>query len=332
MTRLILGLLFTTFLLILPHSSWISAHVAAILQFILATPVVFWSAWPIWQKGWLSVRNLHLDRFTLMAIGLGLAYGYSFIALIVPEWFFSTLLMNGEVDLHFDWAAIMAVLVSFEQVMEHLAWNKAETILWNAKSSHPSQLKTNDKAAKEQLSTLNIQLSLDAAIPYFVLGVLVLAVLTFVLGLVYAPYPAISWALKSTLSVIMIAGAGMLTLVSPLAVAIGMGRGASTGIMIKNIESLETLARTDMLVIDKSSIIALDQLTVTTVLPVSIMSKDQLLYFAASLELASKHPLARAVVASAQQSQCALVNPTEFCEEKGLGVCGKIDGQFIAVG
>lgn len=330
-----IGLIFTLTLLVFTSNNYlslmnteefISPHLASCLQFILASPVILWSGWPLLQKAWHSLRKLSLDRYALMATSIGLAYGYSIIALIFPTLFPSTMTSNGEVSLYFDLAAIVTEIYLVEQMIEQWAWQQAERKLklsTPTASDEPMQSDEPFPTTQKWVERLNL---------YFIPSIIALAGITFMMWKLIGPYPTTSYSLSSTLAVLMIASPSALLLATPLTLMIAIGQASSAGIFIKNAAALERMAKVDVLVIDKSSIIMLDKLTLQEVIAASGHNSDEILYLAASLENNSSHPLAKTIVTAANHKNIPLVLPTHFHEEDGLGVSGTIDNQFIAVG
>jgi P-type Cu+ transporter len=102
----------------LSHSEWVSGPVARWTQFILSTPVVLWAGWPFFQRGWRSVVTRHLNMFTLIAMGVGAAYLFSAVAMLVPGLFPASYARHGQVDIYFEAAAVITVLVLLGQVLE----------------------------------------------------------------------------------------------------------------------------------------------------------------------------------------------------------------------
>lgn len=98
--------------------NWISKSNIRLLQWILSTPVVFWAGWPFFERAWTSLLNKHTNMFTLISLGVGVAYFYSIIALFFPSSFASTFKHQGEIPLYFETAAVITVLALFGQVLE----------------------------------------------------------------------------------------------------------------------------------------------------------------------------------------------------------------------
>jgi P-type Cu+ transporter len=102
----------------LSHSEWLSGSVSRWTQFILSTPVVLWAGWPFFQRGWRSLVNRHLNMFTLIAMGVGAAYIFSAVAMLFPGIFPASFARHGRVDIYFEAAAVIVVLVLLGQVLE----------------------------------------------------------------------------------------------------------------------------------------------------------------------------------------------------------------------
>jgi Cu+-exporting ATPase len=102
----------------LGHESWVMSDVSRWIQFVLSTPVVLWAAWPFFRRGWRSVVTRHLNMFTLIAIGVGAAFIFSAVAMLVPDLFPRTMQHEGKVAIYFEAAAVIVVLVLLGQVLE----------------------------------------------------------------------------------------------------------------------------------------------------------------------------------------------------------------------
>lgn len=100
------------------HDSWVMSDTSRWIQFVLATPVVLWAGWPFFKRGWRSLITWHLNMFTLITIGVGTAFIYSVVAILVPELFPPTMRPHGVVDVYFEAAAVIVVLVLLGQVLE----------------------------------------------------------------------------------------------------------------------------------------------------------------------------------------------------------------------
>lgn len=183
-----------------------------------------------------------------------------------------------------------------------------------------------------QRSRAPIQRLADLVAAWFVPAVLVVAVVAFVVWLLVGPSPAFSYALLSAVAVLIIACPCALGLATPMSIMVGTGRGAGAGVLIKNAEALEVLERVDTLLIDKTGTLTEGKPKVTDVVSHGDVTEEELLRLAASLERASEHPLAVAVVAAAEERSLSLVTPAEFDSVTGKGVHGRVDGRAVALG
>ena len=185
-----------------------------------------------------------------------------------------------------------------------------------------------------QRSRAPIQRLADAVAAWFVPLVVLIAVVTFIIWALFGPEPRFVYALVNAVAVLIIACPCALGLATPMSVMVGVGRGATAGILIKNAEALETLEKVNTLVFDKTG-------TLTEGKPrlVSLetsgereTNKDELLRLAASLERASEHPLAAAIVATAQERGFELAKVDSFESITGKGVTGRVEGRRVALG
>jgi Cu+-exporting ATPase len=113
----------------LEHQHWLTGDVSRWIQFAFSTPVVVWAGWPFFKRGWRSVVNRHLNMFTLIALGVGAAYGFSAVAMLAPGWFPPALGHGGKVGIYFEAAAVIVVLVLLGQVLELRARSKTGNAL-----------------------------------------------------------------------------------------------------------------------------------------------------------------------------------------------------------
>jgi P-type Cu+ transporter len=183
-----------------------------------------------------------------------------------------------------------------------------------------------------QGSKAPIQRFADKVASIFVPVVMVIAVITFAIWYFAVPNPSFSRALLNFVSVLIIACPCAMGLATPTAVMVGTGLGAEQGILIKGGESLERAGTLTTVVFDKTGTLTRGTPEVTEVLEVSAMGRDEILKMAASLEAASEHPLARAIVAKAGETGMALEEVTDFEAEAGLGASGTVAGKKVLVG
>lgn len=402
--------------------NFIPPHISSWIQLALATPVVLWCGWPLLQRGWISVIQRKLNMFTLIALGIGIAYLYSIFALLFPGFFPPEFRgTNGEVNLYFEAAAVITVLVLMGQVLE-LRGREVTGLALKAllnlapKMTHKinpdgveieilvEQVQMNDLlrvhpgekvpvdgkiteghstvdeamvtgesilAEKEKDSrviggTLNvsgsfimraehvgnetllaqivqqvseaqrtrapIQRLADMIASYFVPVVIVIAIITFFVWTFFGPNPAMTYGLISAISVLIIACPCALGLATPMSIIVGMGRGAQSGILIKDAESLECFEKVNTLLVDKTGTLTVGKPTVSVIIPAEGFTENDILLLAASLEQGSEHPLAGAIVNAAKVRGITLQNSTEFNAEIGKGIRGIINQKQVALG
>jgi Cu+-exporting ATPase len=188
--------------------------------------------------------------------------------------------------------------------------------------------------SEAQRSRAPMQRLADKVAGYFVPGVVIAAVLAFVGWAIWGPEPRFAHALVAAVSVLIIACPCALGLATPMSIMVAVGRGAAAGVLVRNAEALETLARVDTLVVDKTGTLTEGKPHVAGVEVVkeSRLSKDGLLWVAASAERASEHPLARAIVRAAEEKGVALAEASEFRASPGGGVEAVVKGDRIVIG
>ncbi|NBW50995.1 MAG: copper-translocating P-type ATPase [Betaproteobacteria bacterium] len=186
--------------------------------------------------------------------------------------------------------------------------------------------------AAAQRSRAPIQRMADLVSAWFVPVVIAVALLTFVVWLLWGPIPAFSYALITSVAVLIIACPCALGLATPMSIMVGVGRGAQHGVLIRDAEALERMEKVDTLVVDKTGTLTEGRPRVVHIEPVAGISPEELLVKLASVERASEHPLAMAVVAAAQERKLPLVEVTDFDSPVGKGVLGKVDGVAVVSG
>jgi Cu+-exporting ATPase len=182
-----------------------------------------------------------------------------------------------------------------------------------------------------QRSRAPIQRLADRVAKWFVPIVLAVAVITFVAWLLVGPQPRFAHALVNAVAVLIIACPCALGLSTPMTIMVAVGRGARAGVLIKNAEALEILEKVDTLVVDKTGTLTEGK---PQLLGISVSQDDsaEALRLAASLERASEHPLASAIVAAAERQGLSLSQPQDFTNIPGKGITGTVDGKQVAVG
>jgi Cu+-exporting ATPase len=188
--------------------------------------------------------------------------------------------------------------------------------------------------SEAQRSRAPLQRLADRVASYFVPAVIVTAVLAFFGWLFFGPEPRFAHGLVAAVSVLIVACPCALGLATPMSVMVAVGRGAHAGVLVRNAEALETLAKVDTLIVDKTGTLTFGKPLVMDVADFegAGFSKDRLLWLAASVERASEHPLARAIVEAAKDKGVELAEVTEFHATSGGGVEGRVLGDKVLVG
>jgi P-type Cu+ transporter len=405
-----------------PIHQALGGRMTAWIQLILSTPAVLWGGWPLFQRGWLSIVNRKLNMFTLIALGIGVAYAYSVVATLAPRIFPAEFRGHGgEVEVYFEAAAVITALVLLGQVLELRARSRTSSAIRSLLGLAPKsarllnengsendvpleQVKPGDllrvrpgekvpvdgiiiegtgsvdesmvtgepipvekmagsrviggtvnqargfvmraervgaetllaqivrMVSDAQRSRAPIQRLADVVASYFVPIVVAVAVLTFIAWSVFGPEPKMAHALVNSVAVLIIACPCALGLATPMSIMVGTGRGASSGVLIKNAEALELLERVDTLVLDKTGTLTEGRPRLMAVIGSAGFSEAELLRLAGALERASEHPLAAAIVAEAKERGVEPGQMKDFRSLSGRGVVGTVDGRAVAVG
>ena len=392
------------------------------IEFALATPVVLWGGWPFFLRGWQSVLTWNLNMFTLIGLGVGVAWLYSVVALLFPEIFPPNMQHEGgTVAVYFEAAAVITALVLLGQVLElrarsntnaaikmllGLAPNTARRV--NADGSEedvpleqvvagdilrvrpgekipvdgvvtegsstvdesmvtgeplPVEKKAGDRligatvnstgsllmraekvgadtllsqivkmVSEAQRSRAPIQKLADVVSGYFVPVVVLIAVLAMIVWGFFGPEPRLAHAVINAVAVLIIACPCALGLATPMSIMMGTGKGASMGVLIKNAEALEILEKVDTLVVDKTGTLTEGEPILTSVQAVSDFDEREMMRLAASLERASEHPLAEAIVRGVEDRGVKLAAVNVFESLTGQGVKGSVEGHEVALG
>ena len=392
------------------------------VQFVFATPVVLWCGWPFFVRGWQSVKTWNLNMFTLIGIGVGVAWSYSVVALLFPEIYpLEMMHADGTVAVYFEAAAVIIALVLLGQVMELRARSQTNTaiklllglapntarivhddgsekdiplaevvpgdilrirpgekvpvdgVATSGTSAVDESMVTGEsipveKSAGDTLigATVNgtgsllmraekvgadtllakivtmvseaqrsrapIQKLADVVAGYFVPTVVLVAILTMIVWGLFGPEPRLAYAIINAVAVLIIACPCALGLATPMSIMVGTGKGAMLGVLIKNAEALEIMEKVDILVVDKTGTLTEGKPHLVSVTAVGEFDETTVLQLAASLERASEHPLAEAIVRGAEEKQISLVSTDHFESVTGQGVTGSIDGRVVALG
>ena len=392
------------------------------IEFVLATPVVIWGGWPFYVRAVQSVKTWNLNMFTLIGLGVSVAWTYSVVALLVPGIFPPIMQMeDGLVDVYFEAAAVITALVLLGQVLElrarsqtnaaikmllGLAPNTARIVRKNGdeedipleqvvvgdvlrvrpgekipvdgtvtegNSSVDESMVTGEPIPVEknqgervigatvngtgsllmlaekvgadtllsqivhmvseaQRSRAPIQKLADIVAGYFVPAVVLVAITTMIVWGFWGPEPRLAHAIVNAVAVLIIACPCALGLATPMSIMVGTGKGATMGVLIKNAEALETMEKVNVLVVDKTGTLTEGKPKLDTVLATSGFDEDEILRLAASLERASEHPLAEAIVQGAEERNLTLASTLDFESVTGKGVTGHVDGYQLALG
>jgi Cu+-exporting ATPase len=392
------------------------------VQLVLATPVVLWAGWPFFVRGARSIVSRNFNMFTLIALGMGVAWTYSVVATIAPGLFPAAFrAADGAVAIYFEAAAAITALVLLGQVLEFRARERTggairalldfapktarrvrpdgsdeEVALERVAVGDRLRVRPGDKVAidgeilegrsavdesmvtgesapiaktvgdrvvggtinqsgalvmradrvgsdtvlaqivamvaKAQRSRAPIQRLADQVSGWFVPLVVAVAVLAFAAWATFGPEPRLAYGLVAAVSVLIIACPCALGLATPMSIMVGVGRGAQSGVLIKNAEALERLEKVDTLVVDKTGTLTEGKPRVVAIHCTPGFAPDDVLRLAASLERSSEHPLAAAIVAAAKEKGLALAEAADFEAPAGKGVRGAVDGLAVAIG
>jgi len=401
---------------------WMGPQLANWLQLAFATPVVLWAGWPFFVRGFQSLQTRNLNMFTLIAMGIGVAYGYSLLATVYPVIFPPAFRqMGGAVAVYFEAAAMITVLVLVGQVLElkardqtsgairallglapktarrigpdgqevdvplehivigdHLRVRPGEKVPVDGEITEghsaldetivtgESMPVTKDAGAKVIGGTINasgsfvmraekigsetmlarivqmvanaqrsrapIQRLADQVSGWFVTLVIFAAVLAYAAWSVWGPEPRQAYAMVAAVAVLIIACPCALGLATPMSIMVGVGRGAQAGVLIRDAEALERMEKIDTLVVDKTGTLTEGKPSVTAINVVTGHSEEGVLRLAASVEQASEHPLAQAVVNAARQRGLTISNVMGFDSLSGKGAIGMVERKRLAIG
>jgi Cu+-exporting ATPase len=404
------------------HPLGLAPKVRALLEFALGTPVVLWGGWPFFHKFALSLRNRSPNMYTLIGLGVGLAYAYSVVAVFAPGVFPAAFRMeDGQVGAYFEAAAVVVTLVLLGEVMQlramgetskairhllQLAPNTARrleadgrelevplsevkvgerlrvrpgekipvdgTVLEGSSNVDESMMtgepipatkKPGDRVtgatingqgaliiraervgsdtllarivhmvAQAQRTRAPVQRLADVVAAYFVETVIAIAVVTAIVWGVWGPEPRLAYALANAVAVLIIACPCAVGLATPISITVAMGQGALNGILFRNAEAVEKLRQVDTLVVDKTGTLTVGKPRLVDFIVNAGFDENEALRLIASLERASEHPLAQAIVKGAEERGLSLQPVEKFESVTGQGVQGIVAGRKVAVG
>jgi Cu+-exporting ATPase len=392
------------------------------IELALASPVVLWGGWPFFVRGSQSLTNRSLNMFTLIGLGVSVAYIYSLFAALLPQVFPASFRdETGNVPVYFEAAAVITTLVLLGQVLELKARSSTSAAIKALLGLAPKtarriapdgseqdapldQVKKGDRlrvrpgekipvdgvvlegtssvdesmvsgepipvekrahdrvigatvngtgslvieaervgsetllaqivqmVAAAQRSRAPIQKLADVVAGYFVPGVILIAIITFIVWALIGPEPRLAYAMINAVAVLIIACPCALGLATPMSIMVATGRGAQVGVLFKNAEAIEVLREIDTLVVDKTGTLTEGKPRLATIGPATGSDEQELLHFAASLERGSEHPLAAAIVAGAAERGVLLSKTENFESITGKGVKGQIEGRSVSLG
>lgn len=189
-----------------------------------------------------------------------------------------------------------------------------------------------DMVARAQRSRAPIQRLADRVAGWFVPAVIATAIAAFIAWAMFGPEPRFTFGMVAAVTVLIIACPCALGLATPMSIMVGVGRGAHSGILIRDAEALEQFERIDTIVIDKTGTLTEGKPKLVSVLPIGGVDENGLLRLAASVERGSEHPLAAAILGAANERDLALVGATGFSSSSGKGACATVDGKAVALG
>jgi P-type Cu+ transporter len=189
-----------------------------------------------------------------------------------------------------------------------------------------------DMVARAQRSRAPIQRLADRVAGWFVPAVIAAALLAFAAWMTFGPEPRFTYGLVAAVTVLIIACPCALGLATPMSIMVGVGRGARSGILIRDAEALERFESIDTIVIDKTGTLTEGKPKVVSIVTARGIAENELLRFAASVERGSEHPLAQAILKAAEERKLSLGEVGDFASPSGKGATGTIDGKAVALG
>lgn len=383
------------------------------LQFALSTPVVLYGGKPFFERGLASIQSRNLNMFTLISVGVGVAYGFSFLATFLP-------MLLPAAYVYYESAAVIVCLVLLGQVLElsarratggairallNLAPQNARLVIdgkevdvplaevevddvlrvrpgekipvdgevLEGESSVDESMITGEPLAvlkragskvvggtingsgsllivaqkvgsetllaqivemvgQAQRSRAPIQGLADKVSGFFVPAVFAVAILTFLVWVFVGPPPAFAHALVNAVAVLIIACPCALGLATPMSVMVATGRGARSGVLVRDAAALEALDSVTILVVDKTGTITEGKPSVTEVVPVGAYKAEAVVRLAAGIERMSEHALGVAILQAAQANKIEIPPGENFLYSAGKGISGKVEGKRVFVG
>ncbi|HET6912371.1 MAG TPA: heavy metal translocating P-type ATPase [Rhodanobacteraceae bacterium] len=392
------------------------------IEFALSLPLVLWLGLDYYRRGWLGVVHRSPNMYTLIGLGVLVAFVYSVIATVVPSLFPTNLRdTHGMIGVYFEPAGVIVALVLLGEWLEVRARGKTSAairrlidlaprsarrvsadgseidvavaevkpgdmlrirpgekipvdgeVLDGSSSVDESMLSGEsipvekhageratagtvngtgtltmraDKVgadtvlsqivalvAQAQRSRAPLQRLADRVSRVFVPAVVGIAIVTAIVWMLIGPEPRIAYAIVNAVAVLIIACPCALGLATPISIMVASGRGAEHGVLFRDASAIEALAQVDTLVLDKTGTLTEGKPTLTDVVALDGHDEGEVLQLAASLEAASEHPLAHAILEGAKERGASTMTVQQFDAITGQGVRGELDGRVIALG
>ncbi len=399
----------------------VSAQMLMRIEFVLTLPVVLWAGAPLFVRGFLSLVHRSLNMWTLIALGVSAAFGFSVVACLAPGWLPTAFHSMGVVPVYFESAAVIVSLTLLGQMMELKARGATADAIKSLlrlapQSAHrlddegretdtalaavmvgdrlrlrpgeqvpvdgvileghsavnesmltgeplPVSKKPGDRViggtqnttgtlvvraqkvgndtvlanivqlvAHAQRSKAPLQRLADRVAAYFVVAVVLCAVVSLLGWGLFGPEPRWVHGLVSAVAVLIIACPCALGLATPMSIMVATGRAAQHGVLFRDAAAIEALHGVDTLVIDKTGTLTTGIAALTGIVALPGFAQNDVLAGAASLDQHSEHPLARALVAAAGERHAPLQAVSDFIAKPGRGVCGRVVARDAALG
>jgi Cu+-exporting ATPase len=391
-------------------------------ELLLSAPVVLLAALDYYRRGWTGVLNRSPNMYTLIGLGVAVAFLYSLVATFAPQAFPREMRdHHGMVGVYFEVASAIIALVLLGEWLELRArgrtsaairqllglapktarridesGNEEDVVLGHVHAGDRLRVRPGEKipvdgrviegrssvdesmltgepmpvdkapgdrvvgatinqtgaliivaervgtqsllsqivalVAQAQRSRAPLQRLADEVAKWFVPSVIAIAVLTFIVWWLVGPEPKLAYALVNAVAVLIIACPCALGLATPISIMVASGRGAQLGVLFRDAQAIENLRQVDTLVLDKTGTITVGRPVYDRTIAVNGFVEQQILGWAAGLDRASEHPLARAVVAGAEARGVRPAAVTDFMSITGQGVRGNADGHRLALG
>ena len=401
--------------------AFLAPHTQSWAELLLATPIVLWGGWPFFVRALQSVANRSPNMWTLIGLGVAIAYLYSVVATVSPQLFPSSFVEHGRVGVYFEAAAVIVSLTLLGQMLELRARSQTSAAIKSLLRLAPktarrirddgieedvllSDVRVDDRlrvrpgekvpvdgvvvegtsavdesmltgeplpvtkragdkvvgatlntagalivraerigadtvlaqivqmVAQAQRSRAPMQRMADAVAGWFVIAVIAVAVTTFLAWGWFGPEPRWVYALINALAVLIIACPCALGLATPMSIMVATGKGATSGVLFRDAAAIEAMRTIDALVVDKTGTLTEGRPAFDRVVATGDFPDDDVLRIAASLDQASEHPLARAIVTEATRRGLALEKPAAFDSASGVGVTGEVGGRRVLLG